>query len=68
MSEDVTLVCPIEPYEMPKPLRRGFDELVGRVVASAAAHGLGNDLLLRVYLAGFYHGVELSKRGEPVAE
>lgn len=61
---DIPLVCPIEPYEMDKRMRRGFNDIVDRVAASAAAHGLGKDLLLRIYLAGIFHGVELQNRAE----
>jgi hypothetical protein len=59
---DIPLMCPVEPHEMSKPMRRGFDDLVSRLVVSAAAHGWGRDLLLRIYTAGIFHGVELQKR------
>jgi len=59
---DIPLLCPVEPHEMSKEMRRGFNEIVRRVTVSAAAHGWGNDLLLRVYMAGIFHGVELQKR------
>jgi hypothetical protein len=62
---DIPLVCPIEPYELDKQMRFGMSDLASRVAASCAAHGIGKDLLLRVYMAGIYHGVELVKtRGE----
>jgi hypothetical protein len=61
---DIPLLCPVEPYEMPKPMRRGFDDIVARIVVSAAGHGWGKDLLLRIYTAGIFHGVELQKRQE----
>ena len=59
---DIPLLCPVEPHEMSKEMRRSFNEIVRRVTVSAAAHGWGNDLLLRVYTAGIFHGVELQKR------
>jgi hypothetical protein len=59
---DVSLACPVEPYELDKKMRSGMAHLAARVVASCAAHGLGDELLLRVYMAGIYHGVELGKR------
>ena len=58
----IALVCPIEPYELDKRMRFGMGDLASRVAASCAAHGLGKDLLLRIYMAGIYHGVELGKR------
>jgi hypothetical protein len=61
---DIPLLCPVEPYEMPKPMRRGFDDIVAHIVVSAAGHGWGKDLLLRIYTAGIFHGVELQKRQE----
>jgi hypothetical protein len=62
MSGGVSLSCPVAPHDMSKALRFGMEQLCQRVVASAAGHGVGRDLILRVYLAGIYHGVELSKR------
>jgi hypothetical protein len=59
---DIPLLCPVEPYEMPKTMRRGFDDIVARIVVSAAGHGWGKDLLLRIYT--IFHGVELQKRQE----
>jgi hypothetical protein len=59
---DIPLLCPVEPHEMDKAMRRGFNEIVRRVTVSATAHGWGNDLLLRIYTAGIFHGVELQKR------
>ena len=61
MSE-VKLCSPVEPYEMDKHLRRQMQELADRVAGCAAANGMGRDLILRIYMAGIYHGVELSKR------
>jgi hypothetical protein len=63
---DIPLLCPIEPHKMDKGMRRGFNDLVNRVVASAAGHGVGKDLLLRIYTAGIFHGVELQKRAASV--
>lgn len=63
---DTPLVCPIEPHEMDKALRFGMEDIVRRVVVATTMQGVGRDLLLRVYLAGMYHGVEMSKRPSPL--
>ncbi len=63
MTETETpLACPVEPYEMSKELRFGMEDIVRRVVCAVTMQGAGRDLMLRVYLAGLSHGVELSKR------
>ena len=59
---DIPLCCPIEPHALPKQMRAGLDGIVHRVAASSAAKGNGRDLLLRIYLAGIHHGVELGSR------
>jgi hypothetical protein len=53
----IDLLCPIKPHELSREDRRRWDDLVRRVSARAVAHGMGHDLLLLVYQAGFYHGV-----------
>ncbi len=62
------LCCPIEPHELTKDMRRGMDSIVQRVAAASAVSGSGVDLLLRIYLAGVYHGQALARidarRGE----
>lgn len=60
MSEGTPLVCPIEPHQMDKRTRQGFEDLVRRVVCANTMRGVGHDLLLRVYLSGIFHGVELA--------
>ena len=57
------IVSPIQPYELDKPLRRGMEDIVRRVVATSAVQGVGQDIFLRVYMAGMYHGLELSGAG-----
>jgi hypothetical protein len=59
---DIPLLCPVEPHEMDKRMRRGFNDIVARVTVAAAGHGWGNDFLLRLYTAGIFHGIELQKR------
>lgn len=61
-APDISIGCSIEPYQIPKPIRRGIDDIVRRIARQSALQGDGRDLLLRVYMAGVYHGVELSKR------
>lgn len=60
MSTSVT--APIELHELDKPFRRGLEDLVERVTMKAVIDGDGRDLLLRVYLAGLYHGSEIAVR------
>ena len=63
-----TLTCPIQPHELDPKMRDGFSDLVRRVTAKAAIEGRGRDLLLRVYLAGLYHGAELVPSPQPDPE
>lgn len=63
MSE-IGLVSPVEPYELDKRMRQGMEDICRRVATKSAVQGRGADLLLRVYMAGFYHGV---KTGEEFA-
>lgn len=51
-----TIICPIEPHEMDKRLRNGFEDMVRRVVLLESERGWGKDLLLRIFLAGFHVG------------
>lgn len=58
---DISVGAPIQPHELPKPMRQGIEHIVEKVVARAAIEGAGQNLLLRVYLAGIYHGSALSR-------
>ena len=51
------LTSPIAPHELPKADREQMHDLVQRVSARAVIEGAGHDLLLRIYMAGFHHGV-----------
>lgn len=55
----IDLLCPVKPHELDRKDLRQWEDLVQRVTARAVAHGLGRDLLLLVYMAGFYHGIKL---------
>jgi hypothetical protein len=46
-------------------MERGLQDIVRRVAAASAAAGSGRDLLLRIYLAGVYHGVRLGSSVSP---
>lgn len=61
---DISVGAPIQPHELPKPMRQGIEHIVEKVVARAAIEGAGQNLLLRVYLAGIYHGSALSRMKE----
>jgi hypothetical protein len=56
-------VCPIQPHELDSCLRAGMNEIVRKVVAQSVAEGGGQDIFLRVYLAGMYHGQEIASGG-----
>lgn len=47
---------PINWAEIPKAQKDDFRRVVNKVVCAATADGLGADLMLRVYMAGLYHG------------
>ena len=59
MTEDIAIVSPIEPHHLDKKQRFHFEDLVRRVSLKSVHQGLGRDLLLRVYLAGLYHGIKV---------
>jgi hypothetical protein len=42
-------------------MRHSMTGLASRVAARSVIEGRGQDLLLRVYMAGLYHGMELQK-------
>jgi hypothetical protein len=62
--DDIDLVCPVQPHELDKKMRFRFEDLTRRVALKSAHEGRGNDLLLRVYLAGLYHGATLGAEGK----
>lgn len=53
-----SVLCPVEPHELDKRTRAGLQSMLDRVVQAAAHRGAGQDLLLRVYLAGMHHARE----------
>lgn len=59
-NDDMTLSCPIQPHQIDKLMRGGLEGICQRVAVRAALDGAGSDLLLRVYLAGIYHGAGLA--------
>jgi hypothetical protein len=54
------LLAPVRPHEIPAKTRKGLEDLVERITGAAVLHNRGKDMLLLIYLAGMYHGVELS--------
>lgn len=64
----VSVACPIEPHMLDKKMRRGFEDMVERVVMANVVAGDGKDLMLRVYLSGLYHGAEAAKRTASTVE
>lgn len=67
MSDNISIICPIPPMSMDRKMRNGFEDICRRVAKAAVLEGRGTDLLLRVYLAGLYHGAMLGAekdRGE----
>jgi len=59
---EVRLTAPIHPGELPRAMERGLADIAARVSARAVVEGRGHDLLLRIYMAGLYHGAELAGR------
>lgn len=63
------IVCPVEPYQMDKDMRRGMEDMLSRVVRVEAERGIGHDLMLRVFLAGIHIGHAVTqRRGSPSAD
>ncbi len=58
---DISLTCPIQPHELDKRLDFGLRDIARRVTTKAVLEGRGADILLRIYMAGMYHGFELGK-------
>lgn len=54
------MLSPVQPYELDKRLRAGMDDIVRRVTAAAVIEGRGQDVFLRIYLAGMFHGQEIA--------
>ena len=53
------LTAPIEPHELDKRTRDGMRDIVRRVVARSVIEGRGEDIFLRVYMAGMYHAQQI---------
>ena len=62
MSDTLKVTPPIKLHEVNKKQLAAMQEIVDKVVCRSVVEGLGKDLLLRVYLAGLYHGSTV-KRG-----
>lgn len=60
MTSGVSVTAPIQPHEIPRSMREHLDDIVRRVVMASTVQGQGRDLMLRVYLAGMYHGARAS--------
>ena len=58
---DIFLVPELQPHELERSQLRGIENIVQRVAAQSAALGHGADLLLRIYMAGIYHGQALAQ-------
>ena len=63
MLDHVTPPTPLR--EIDKATLDGMREVVRKVVCRATYEGVGYDLLLRVYLAGLYHGSQAQKDRQP---
>ena len=59
ISLEVT--APVKLHEVDKKQLADIQVIVEKVVCRAVVEGLGKDLLLRVYLAGLYHGSQVGK-------
>jgi hypothetical protein len=58
---DIALVAPIDPAEIDKKIRAHMNDIVRRIIAQSAYEGRGSDIMMRIYLAGLYHGATLHK-------
>ena len=47
---------PVDWSKVSKAQKDEFRRVVNKVVCAATANGMGADLMLRVYMAGLYHG------------
>ena len=63
----VSLTASIQPHEIPKSMRDHLSDIARRVALAAAVEGNGHDLMLRVYLAGMYHGALAGSAPRPSA-
>ena len=57
---EIPLDAPLEPKELDAKALYDLQRIVRRVSAKAVFKGHGEDLLMRVYLSGLYHGMMLS--------
>lgn len=65
---NISLSAPVHPGELDKRMYRGLNDLAGRVAAKAIREGRGQDILLRIYMAGLYHGMMLVQEQSHAAE
>lgn len=52
----IAVFPPMDWSKIPKAQKDEFRRVVNKVVCAATADGMGADLMLRVYMAGLYHG------------
>ncbi len=53
-----SVLSTVKPHELDKRTRAGMQAIVDKVTQAAVHEGLGQDLLLRVYMAGMHHARE----------
>lgn len=53
-----SVLSPVMPHELDKATRKGLQDMVDKVTQAAVHQGQGQDLLLRVYMAGMHHARE----------
>jgi hypothetical protein len=53
-------LCPAPESKQEVQARKALHHIVRKVVASAATYRSQSDIMLEVYLAGMWHGLELS--------
>lgn len=59
---------PISLGAIPPAQLNEFRRVVNKVVCAATVDGMGADLMLRVYMAGLYHGTLAANGWTPPAE
>lgn len=52
------ILSPVKPHELTKQESSVMREILRRVIVAATIDGRGDDLMLRVYMTGIFHGFD----------
>jgi len=61
---NISVSAPLQPHELDKKELIRLQQVVKKVSSKAVIQGRGEDLLMRVYLSGLYHGMMMSDETE----